>query len=316
MTNRTTFMDCTAYVFPGQGSQQVGMGAALSAALPIARATFAEADEILGLTLSALCFEGPADLLTDTRNAQPAILTTSIAALRAVQAERPDLAQPCFVAGHSLGEYSALVAAGALAFADAVRLTRARGECMAEAGVRRPGSMAAILRLEDAQVAALCAQAAAETGAVVQVANYNSPGQVVISGEHAGVERASALATAAGGRPRPLAVSIASHSALMAAAAATFAAHVASTPFQTPHLPIVGNITAQPLTEPEAIRQELVAQLTSPVRWTDSVRTMATGGARRFVEIGPGQVLAGLIKRIEPEAAIANVAEPGDVAAL
>ncbi len=127
-------MDCTAYVFPGQGSQQVGMGEALSAALPIARATFAEADEILGFSLSALCFEGPADLLTDTRNAQPAILTTSIAALRAVQAERPDLAQPCFVAGHSLGEYSALVAAGALAFADAVRLTRARGELMAQAG--------------------------------------------------------------------------------------------------------------------------------------------------------------------------------------
>jgi [acyl-carrier-protein] S-malonyltransferase len=306
----------TAYIFPGQGSQQAGMGAALAETVAEARETFAEADAILGFSLSELCFAGPAELLTETQNAQPAILTTSVAALRALQAQRPGLPAPRFVAGHSLGEYSALVAAGALLFADAVRLTRARGELMARAGAFTPGSMAAILRLEDAQVADICARAASATGEVVQVANYNSPGQVVISGSHAGIAAAADLATAAGGRPRVLAVSIASHSALMAPAAEAFAAHVEATPFQAPRIPIVGNVTARPLETPEEIRRELVAQLTSPVRWTDSIRWMAAGGAGRFVEIGPGQVLTGLVKRIEPEAATANVAEPGDLTAL
>jgi [acyl-carrier-protein] S-malonyltransferase len=309
-------MGCTVYIFPGQGSQQVGMGATLAAAAPAARDTFAEADAILGFPLSDLCFNGPADLLTDTRHAQPAILTASIAALRALQAARPDLPAPCFVAGHSLGEYSALVAAEALAFADAVRLTRARGEAMAQAGERHPGSMAAILRLDDAQVAEICAQAARETGDVVQAANYNAPGQVVISGGKAGVEAAAALATAAGGRPKLLAVSIASHSALMAPAAEAFAAHVAATPFNTPALPVIGNVEAKPLRDAAHIRGELIAQLTSPVRWTEGVLAMAAGGAGRFVEIGPGQVLTGLVKRIAPDAATANVAAPEDLLAL
>jgi [acyl-carrier-protein] S-malonyltransferase len=292
------------------------MGAALAAAYPIARDTFAQADEILGFRLSALCFSGPIEELTDTRNAQPAILTASIAALRALQAERPGLAAPCFVAGHSLGEYSALVAAGALEFADAVRLTRTRGELMAQAGELASGSMAAILRLDDPQVAEICAEASRQTGDVVQVANYNSPGQIVISGGETGIAAAIELATASGGRARPLAVSIASHSALMKPAADSFAEHVEATPFRPPRIAIVGNIAAEPLADAVAIRRELVAQLTSSVRWTESIRFIKAGGVSRFVEIGPGQVLAGLVKRIEPEVLIANVAEPGDIANL
>ncbi len=309
-------MSCDAFIFPGQGSQYVGMGAALAATYVVARDTFAQADEILGFPLSELCFTGPSDDLTDTRNAQPAILTTSIAALRVIQTERPDLAEPCFVAGHSLGEYSALVAAGALDFADAVRLTRTRGELMARAGVTTPGSMAAILRLEDARVTDICAEAARASGDVVQVANYNSPGQVVISGGAAGIAAAGALATAAGGRTRVLAVSIASHSALMQPAADVFVEVVEATPFQTPRIPVIGNIGAMPLTTPAAIRRELVAQLTSSVRWTDSVRFIGANGATRFIEIGPGQVLTGLVKRIEPNIPTANVVEPGDLASL
>jgi [acyl-carrier-protein] S-malonyltransferase len=303
----------TAYVFPGQGSQAVGMGQALVAAYPAARDAFAEADEILGFALSALCFDGPGDVLTDTRNAQPAILTASIAAWRAMGAAHPELPGPLCVAGHSLGEYSALVVAGALAFADAVRLTRARGNLMAQAGTDAPGSMAAVLKLEDEQVAALCRQAAVASGDVVQVANYNSPGQVVISGGTTGVAAAAALAKAAGGRVMPLAVSIAAHSALMAPAAREFAERVAGTPLQTPHTPVIGNVSAAALTTADAIRAELVAQLTSPVRWTESIRRMVADGANRFVELGPGTVLAGLVKRIDANVEVLNVAKPEDI---
>jgi [acyl-carrier-protein] S-malonyltransferase len=303
----------TAYLFPGQGSQVVGMGQALAAAYPVARDAFAEADEILGFALSALCFAGPSDVLTDTRNAQPAILTASIAAWRAVGAAHPELPGPLCVAGHSLGEFSALVAAGALAFADAVRLTRARGNLMAQAGTDAPGSMAAVLKLEDEQVAALCRQAAVESGDVVQVANYNSPGQVVISGGTVGVAAATALAKAAGGRVMPLAVSIAAHSALMAPAATEFAERVAGTPLQTPHTPVIGNVSAATLTSADAIRAEFVAQLTSPVRWTESIRRMIADGANRFVELGPGTVLAGLVKRIDANVEVLNVAKPEDI---
>jgi [acyl-carrier-protein] S-malonyltransferase len=303
----------TVYVFPGQGSQVVGMGQALVAVYPAARDAFAEADEILGFALSALCFDGPSDVLTDTRNAQPAILTASIAAWRAVSAAHPELPGPLCVAGHSLGEYSALVAAGALTFGDAVRLTRARGNLMAQAGTDAPGSMAAVLKLEDEQVAALCRQAAVESGDVVQVANYNSPGQVVISGGAAGVAAATALAKAAGGRVMPLAVSIAAHSALMAPAAREFAERVAGTPLRTPHTPVIGNVSAAALTTADAIRAELVAQLTSPVRWTESIRRMVADGANRFVELGPGTVLAGLVKRIDPNVEVLNVAKPEDI---
>ena len=184
---------------------------------------------------------------------------------------------------------------------------------MAEAGAAHPGSMAAVLKLADDQVAAICSETSRATGAVVQVANYNSPGQVVISGEPAGVTAAAERVKAAGGRVMPLAVSVAAHSALMASAAEKFAACVASTTFVTPALPVIGNVYAQPLSSPEAIRAELVAQLTSPVQWTQSVRQMVSSGAVRFVEIGPGAVLTGLIKRIEPGLATANLAEPGDI---
>lgn len=304
----------TAYLFPGQGSQSVGMGQALAQAYPVVQATFAAADAILGFPLSDLCFAGPAERLTETSNAQPAILIASIGAWRALLAAYPDLPAPCCVAGHSLGEYSALVAAGALDFADAVRLTRVRGELMAAAGAAHPGHMAAILKLEDAQVAALCAQAAAASGDVVQVANYNAPGQVVISGGPAGVTAAMDLARSAGGRPRLLAVSVAAHSALMATAVAQFAEAVAATPIQAPQVTVIGNIQAEPLTTPDAIRAELAAQLTAAVQWTASIRHMTALGVTRFVEVGPGDVLTGLVKRIVPDPQTINIRMPEDVA--
>ena len=189
----------------------------------------------------------------------------------------------------------------------------ARGNLMAQAGTDAPGSMAAVLKLEDEQVAALCRQAAVESGDVVQVANYNSPGQVVISGGTGGVAAATALAKAAGGRVMPLAVSIAAHSALMAPAAREFGERVARTPLQTPHTPVIGNVTAAALTTADAIRAELVAQLTSPVRWTESIRRMVAEGASRFVELGPGTVLAGLVKRIDANVEVLNVAKPEDI---
>jgi len=309
----------TAYIFPGQGSQSVGMGQALVETYGVARDTFAEADAILGFELSRLCFTGPPELLTDTRNAQPALLTTSIAAWRALRADRPDLPAPCCFAGHSLGEYSALVAAGCLDFAAAVRLTRTRGELMARAGEARPGSMAAILKLDDALVANLCAEAQVETGDIVQVANYNAPGQVVVSGGSAGVAALMELARKAGGRPRPLAVSIAAHSALMAAAAEEFAQHILQTPFRAParqDAPVVSNLEACPLETADEIRHELIGQLTGSVRWTSSVFKMQELGAARFVEIGPGDVLTGLIKRILTGPETANVRTPDDFAAL
>lgn len=303
-------MSQTGYLFPGQGSQAAGMGRGLAESYSIARDTFAEADAILGYSLSTICFQGPADVLTETRNAQPAILVCSIAALRAWRSVHGSLPQPCCVAGHSLGEYSALVAAEALSFDDAVRLTRARGELMAAAGAAHPGSMAAVLKLDDEQVGALCEHAAAESNDVVQVANYNSPGQVVISGGPDGVAAASRLAKAAGARVMPLAVSIAAHSALMAPASAEFAERVAAIPFRAPAIPVIGNVQAAPLQSPEEIRTELVAQLTAPVRWTRSVARMAELGVTRFVEIGPGSVLTGLVKRIRPDVETANIAEP------
>lgn len=293
----------SAWIFPGQGSQTVGMGRDVYDQSVAARAVFAEADQVLGFALSQLCFDGPADTLTQTENAQPALLTTSIALLAAAR-ERGDLIAPHFVAGHSLGEWSALVAAGSLTFADALWLVRRRGELMAAA---TNGTMAAIIGLDLAPLQAVCAEASA--AGVVVVANENSPGQLVISGATAGVERAMALAKERGAkRALPLKVSAAFHSPLVADAARGLAEVIAAVDqIKAPTPPVISNVTAEPLLDPDLIRQELVAQVTAPVRWIASVERMAAEGVGRVIEIGPGNVLTGLTKRIAPEIELINV---------
>jgi [acyl-carrier-protein] S-malonyltransferase len=306
----------TAFVFPGQGSQTVGMGKALAAAFPVAAETFAEADAILGFPLSALCWEGPGTDLGETLNTQPALLTHSVAAWRALMLELDDFAPLC-AAGHSLGEYSALVAAGALEFADAVRLTRERGRVMTEAGKNRPGGMAAVLNLDTAVLTEICAQASREAGGPVVLANDNSPGQVVISGEIPALERASALAQERGAtRVLRLNVSIASHSPLMEEAAVQFAAAVDSTPIADPRVPVIGNTTARALTTAEEIKAEIKAQLTNSVRWVDSVRAMTAMGASVFVELGTKDVLTGLLRRIDAQTMGVAAGDPDSVRAV
>ncbi len=296
-----------AFVFPGQGSQYVGMAQDLVSEHPEAREIFAQADRVLGTSLSSLCFSGPENILTDTINAQPALLTHSIAALRVVQRLTQD-AQPAFVAGHSLGEYSALVAADAMDFADALKLVRERGRVMKEAGEKTPGAMAAVIGMEDAALEAVCSEAGA------QIANYNAPGQIVISGAKASIERASALAKERGARRAiPLAVSIAAHSRLMEPAARDFSKVVAQTPIRLPKVPVISNISAQPLKTVEAIKHELVAQLTESVQWVKSIEYMIAQGVTRFIELGPKDVLAGLIRRINSQVHAVSI---GDVASL
>lgn len=306
----------TAFVFPGQGSQFVGMGRELAQASPAARATFAEADELLGFNLSQLCWEGPEAELTDTINAQPALLTCSVAALRAFH-ERLGEQPPALMAGHSLGEISALVAAGSLEFEDGLALVRRRGEVMKAAGERSPGGMAAILALDAPQVAELCAEAAAQAAGVVQVANDNCPGQVVISGDQAALEKAMELAKARGARrAMKLPVSIAAHSPLMQSAVEDFRRSVDGMPFIAPIPAIVGNIYAAPLSDPNEIRAELPAQLTSPVRWTESVRYMLAQGVTTFIELGSKDVLTTLLKRIDAKARGIAVGTPEAVGGL
>ena len=308
-------MSDVAFIFPGQGSQVVGMGRDLAAQHPEAAAVFAEADAVLGFPLSHLCFEGPAEVLTDTINAQPAILAASIAALRAWEATN-DIPRPRYVAGHSRGEYSALCAAGALSLADGLRLVRERGRLMKRAGEAQPGGMAAVLGLDRALLEAACARAGQETGRVVQIANDNAPGQIVISGDRTALERAGELAKAAGAkRVIPLAVSIAAHSPLMQSALDDFRRAVEATPMRPPAIPVISNVQARPLDGPSAIREELVLQLISPVRWTESVGWMAAQGVMTFIEIGPGTVLTGLVKRIAPAARTANVGDTEGIAA-
>jgi [acyl-carrier-protein] S-malonyltransferase len=298
-----THVDHTAFLFPGQGSQHVGMAADLAAHYPAARAALDEADAVLGFALSRLMLDGPEADLTDTINAQPALMAASVAALRALEAElggavAGDKGAAVFAAGHSMGEYTALVVAGSLSYADGLRLVRERGRLMKLAGEQAPGMMAAVLGLEEAQVAEICVQVA--TGeAVAQVANDNCPGQLVISGNQAGMEAAMAALSAAGARKVvPLAVSIAAHSPLMRPAADALRAAIDATPILPPHAPIIGNTTAELLTTVDAIRDELTAQLTGSVRWAASIQRLAGAGVTTFVEVGAGEVLTGLVKRI------------------
>lgn len=290
----------TAFVFPGQGSQQVGMGADLVKAYPEAEATFALADEVLGFSLSDVCFNGPDETLNDTLNTQPALYVMGIALLRVLNATFEDELRPAFVAGHSLGEFTALTAAGALSFTDGVRLVRERGRLMKEAGQRSPGAMAAILGLDTAAIRVLCHDASEKTGQIVVVANDNCDGQLVISGYRAAIEAAVALANERGARMVvPLAVSVASHSPLMESITTEFRQVLDNTPFNPPAVPVIGNVQAAPLETVDAIRSELGAQLTSTVRWTESVQAMRQAGVDTFIELGPKDVLSGLIKRID-----------------
>jgi [acyl-carrier-protein] S-malonyltransferase len=302
-----------AFLFPGQGSQAVGMGKALAERDAAARRTFDEADAALGYSISRLCFEGPAEELTLTANAQPAILACSIAALRCLEQETG--LRPAVVAGHSLGEYSALVAAGALGFADAVRVVHLRGRYMQEAVPAGQGAMAALLGPSAEQAAALC-EAAAE-GEVLSPANFNGGGQIVIAGHAGAVQRAVARAKEHGAkRAIPLQVSAPFHCALMAPAAARLAETLRDIRFVDAAVPVVTNVGAEPNQEGERARALLVQQVTAPVRWEESVLCLARLGVRRALEIGPGKVLAGLVKRITKEIEVANVEGPDDVAAL
>jgi len=289
------------------------MGQDLVKAFPQARRVYDEADEILGFSLSSLCFEGPETILDDTINTQPAIFTTSLAAMRALEADSK-LLPPAMVAGHSLGELTALVAAGAMDLAGGLRLVRERGRLMKLAGERSPGGMAAVLKMDDVEVERACTEASDETGKAVQIANYNSPGQVVISGDKEALARAVELLRERGGRRIvPLAVSIAAHSPLMATVVGEYRAAIDGTPMRLPAVPVVGNISARPLLSVDEIRDELAGQLTWPVRWTASVQWMVEQGVSRFVELGPKDVLSKLVQRIDPGAEVISV---GDVASI
>ncbi|MDX9829173.1 MAG: ACP S-malonyltransferase [Anaerolineae bacterium] len=289
----------TALIFPGQGSQDVGMGRDVAEAYPEARHLYQQADDILGFALSELCFQGPRELLDETANTQPALFVTSLALVEALKAEGK-LPAAAMVAGHSLGELTALVAGGAMGFEEGLRLVRERGRLMKLAGERSPGGMAAVLKMDDADVEQACKEAAAETSRPVQIANYNSPGQVVISGDAQALDRAIELLRQRGGkRIVPLAVSIPAHSPLMASVVREYRAAVDATNFCLPVIPVVANISARPLLTVDEIRDELAGQFTWPVRWTASVQWMVEQGVKKFVEIGPKEVLAGLVRRID-----------------
>ena len=295
MNNRSK----SAFVFPGQGSQLVGMGRDVAAAFPVARAVYDEADGLAGYPLSEICFSGPAEVLNQTRNTQPAIYVTSIAILRALQQALPQ-AQPAMVAGHSFGQITALVAAGALGFAEGLTLARERGRLMDEADSRAPGGMAALLGPDIEAVRGLVEEACSRTAGVLVVANDNCPGQTVISGDEATL--AVALELAPGIRARRslrLPISIAAHSPLMAPVNDEFASYVRAAEMKEPTVPVYGNLGASPLLGVDANRSELEGQLTAGVRWRESVGNMIANGATRFIEIGPGNVLSALLRRID-----------------
>ena len=296
-----------AFVFPGQGSQSLAMLAEHGAQQPLIIDTFAEASAALGYDLWALCQQGPQELLNQTDKTQPAILAASIALWRLWLAEGG--ARPAFVAGHSLGEYSALVAAQSLGFADALKLVERRGQLMQEAVPAGQGAMAAILGLDDAQVMAACAEA--ELGEVVSAVNFNAPGQVVIAGSAAAVERAIAACKAHGAkRAMPLPVSVPSHCALMRPAAERFAQSIAEISWQAPQIPLVQNVSAAVVADLDTLKRDLLAQLYNPVRWVESIQCLAAQGVSDLIECGPGKVLGGLNKRCVKELNNHNLDSP------
>jgi len=313
----------TAFLFPGQGSQAVGMGKDLAAQYPIAKQTFDEADSILGFSLSSLMWDGPKETLDETINTQPALYIHSIAAWRTC-AHRFDEAQrglysdfkPATLAGHSLGELSALTASGALPFADGLKLVRTRGELMKRAGEVNPGGMAAILGVDIPTLEKVCAESSAP-GEIVQVANDNCPGQVVISGHKSALERAMAGAKAAGAkRTVALAVSIAAHSPLMDSIQAEWNAAVDACVIGNPSIPVISNVHAKGMTTADDLRADIKSQMQSRVRWTESVQAMMGSGMQAYVEAGSGDVLLGLVKRIDSSASRFPLGNPQDFAAL
>jgi [acyl-carrier-protein] S-malonyltransferase len=307
----------TAFLFPGQGSQAVGMGKALAEQVPVARAVFDEVDEALGERLSAIIFNGPEDALTRTRNAQPALMAVSLATLAALKSEGVSIKKHCaYVAGHSLGEYSALAAAGSFSIGDAARLLRIRGDAMQKAVPVGVGAMAALLGLDLAAAEEVARQAATEEE-VCEVANDNANGQVVVSGHKAAVERATEIAKGKGAkRAMMLSVSAPFHCALMEPAAEVMANALAGVHIHPPAVPLVANVIAEPLTDPTEIRRRLVEQVTGAVRWRESMIWLGANGVDRMAEIGAGKVLAGLAKRIVPDATAMSAGTPEDVAAL
>ncbi len=301
-----------AFLFPGQGSQTVGMGKSLAEAYPIAKDIFLQADALLGFPLSQMAWEGPEDCLNDTINTQPALFVHSIAVLNVLQALGADLV-PSFVAGHSMGELSALVAAGALTFSDGLKLVRTRGELMKRAGDQAPGGMAAVMGLDIPQIDQLCRQASTESD-IVQVANDNCPGQVVISGSNAALDRLQPLLEQAGARRViRLAVSIAAHSPYMSSSQDDFNHAIASAQVRNAYVPVISNISALPMVSADEIRNDLQNQLTHRVRWTESIQYLIAQGISQFYEVGSGAVLCGLVKRIDRLVAASPLGSPADI---
>jgi [acyl-carrier-protein] S-malonyltransferase len=304
-----------AFLFPGQGSQTVGMGHSLAKEYPSANEVFIQADDILGFPLSKIAWEGPEECLNDTINTQPALFTHSIAVLEVLRSLNLDL-PPSYHAGHSMGELSALVAAGAVTFSDGLRLVRIRGELMKRAGNLSPGGMAAILGLEIPLIEELCRQASNPTE-IVQVANDNCPGQVVISGSNAGLDRVQPLLEQSGARRViRLAVSIAAHSPYMSTSQQDFNQAIASTSIRNPLVPIISNVNAVPMLAAIEIKNDLQNQLTHRVRWTESIQYLISSGVTEFYEIGNGSVLIGLVKRIDRRVMAASIGAPSDFQSL
>lgn len=320
--NQEYFVQPTLFMFPGQGEQHVGMAQELVNSSAAAKAVMDEADEILGFSLSQLCFNGPEAELNDTLNSQPAVLASSLAALAALNEQLASAdtvdgdASECWVAGHSLGEYSALVAAGSISYSDALQLVRERGRLMKQAGEQNPGSMAAILGLDDEQVASIC-QDVSETQGNVQIANYNCPGQIVISGEQSAVEAAMAGCESAKARKVvQLAVSVAAHSQLMQPAVDELAAAINAVEIRPPQIPVIANTSVTSLQTVEEIRAELVSQLTGSVRWTETIQQAVDQGIQAYVELGPGKTLTSLVKRIDRKSTRVNVNDGDTLAAF